>query len=135
MCQPLQDIGHAILEAYSRALGNLASSILCRMRDILQEDVFSNPNSPISTNCFPGLDLTGMAETPTSSVRIRHSLIDQMNMVDGRFSDPNAATSPECEASNSDSRRSSVAATPSRSRVWCIGRDACSSLSLRNSPS
>lgn len=130
-----KDIGHSILEAYSRVLGNLASSILCRMRDILQEDVFSNPNSPIATtSCFPGINLTGMTETPTPSLRIRHSLIDQMNMVDGRFRDPNAGASPDCEASYSDSRRSSVMATPSRSRVWCIGREACSSLSPRNSP-
>lgn len=131
----LQDIGHSILEAYSRVLGNLASSILCRMRDILQEDIFSNPNSPISTtSSFPGINLTGMTETPTPSLRIRHSLIDQMNMVDGRFGNANAGTSPDCEASFSDSRRSSVMATPSRSRVWCIGREACGSLSPRNSP-
>ncbi|CAH9097051.1 unnamed protein product, partial [Cuscuta epithymum] len=40
-----KDIGHAILEAYSRVLGNLAYTILTRIGAILQEDILSNPNS------------------------------------------------------------------------------------------
>lgn len=40
-----QDIGHAILEAYSRILANLAFRILNRIEEILQEDALSNPNS------------------------------------------------------------------------------------------
>ncbi|CAH9095162.1 unnamed protein product, partial [Cuscuta europaea] len=41
-----KDIGHAILEAYSRVLGNLAYTILARIGAVLQEDILSNPNSP-----------------------------------------------------------------------------------------
>ncbi|KAG7569277.1 PRONE domain [Arabidopsis thaliana x Arabidopsis arenosa] len=39
-----KDIGHAILEAYSRILANLAFRILSRIEEILQEDALSNPN-------------------------------------------------------------------------------------------
>ncbi|KAK9276911.1 hypothetical protein L1049_006448 [Liquidambar formosana] len=122
-----KDVGHAILEAYSRVLGNLAFSMLCRVGDILQEDVSSDPNSPVATCCVPG-----MPESPVVSLRIRHSLIDQMNRVDGHFCDSNASNISDLECS--ESKTSSVTATPSRSRVWCIGREACSSVSPRNSP-
>ncbi|XP_062147035.1 rop guanine nucleotide exchange factor 14-like isoform X2 [Alnus glutinosa] len=47
-----KDVGHSILEAYSRVLGNLAYSILFRIRDILEEDGLSNPNSPVTMPYF-----------------------------------------------------------------------------------
>lgn len=105
-----KDIGHSILEAYSRVLRNLAFSILSRIEDILQEDIISNPNSPAATSSFPGINLS---DTPVVSLRIRHSLIDQMNKVDGQF----------CDMEYSEAKTNSVTATPSRSRVWCIGSD------------
>ncbi|XP_010516742.1 PREDICTED: rop guanine nucleotide exchange factor 14-like isoform X1 [Camelina sativa] len=40
-----KDIGHAILEAYSRILANLAFRILNKIEEILQEDALSNPTS------------------------------------------------------------------------------------------
>ncbi|XP_060173672.1 rop guanine nucleotide exchange factor 14-like isoform X3 [Lycium barbarum] len=43
------DIAHLILEAYSRALLNLAYKILTRIGEILQVDFLSNPNSPAAT--------------------------------------------------------------------------------------
>ncbi|XP_059285424.1 rop guanine nucleotide exchange factor 14-like isoform X4 [Lycium ferocissimum] len=43
------DIGHLILEAYSRVLLNLAYNILTRIGEILQVDFSSNPNSPAAT--------------------------------------------------------------------------------------
>ncbi|KAI8530881.1 hypothetical protein RHMOL_Rhmol11G0094300 [Rhododendron molle] len=113
-----KDVGHSIVEAYSRALQNLAFKILTRMGDILREDVLSNPNSPVPTGCFPGMNLS---DSPVHSQRVRHSLIDQMNKVDGEFCNAEIKSSP-------------VTATPSRNRVWCIGREACSAVSPPDSP-
>ncbi|KAF8376941.1 hypothetical protein HHK36_030312 [Tetracentron sinense] len=107
-----KDVGHSILEAYSRVLASLAVRIVSRMEDILQEDVLSNPNSPIATCCFPRLYVSGISETPAVRGWTRHSLIDQMNRVDGRFCDFNASKASDVEI---------------------VGREACSSVSPTNS--
>lgn len=114
-----KDVGHSIVEAYSRALQNLAFKILSRMGDILREDVLSNPSSPMPTCCFPGMNLS---DSPVLGQHVRHSLIDQMNKVDGEFCNGEIKSSP-------------VTATPSRNRVWCIGREACNGVSPPDSPS
>ncbi|KAL3498095.1 hypothetical protein ACH5RR_040827 [Cinchona calisaya] len=118
-----KDLGHAILEAYSRVLGNLALSILSRIADILEEDRLSNPSTPVATTHFPGLRIQEISGSPMQR-RVRHSLIDQMNSADGN---------PLCSPFG-DSNVSSATATPSRSRVWCIGGDGCGSISARSSP-
>ncbi|KAI4327913.1 hypothetical protein L6164_020322 [Bauhinia variegata] len=123
-----KDIGHSILEAYSRVLGNLSFSILSRIGDILQEDILSNPNSPVVTSCSLGINLS---ETWVSGSHIRQSLLDKMNKADGRSS---CGSTSDIELSFADPKSSSVTATPSRSRVWCIGREACRSASPPNSP-
>uniref|UniRef100_A0A2P2KHC3 PRONE domain-containing protein n=1 Tax=Rhizophora mucronata TaxID=61149 RepID=A0A2P2KHC3_RHIMU len=121
-----KDVGHAILEAYSRVLGNLAFSILSRMADILQEDVLSNPNSPpVTSCCFPGIHALENLEKP---IGMRHSLIDQMNTVDGKQQLSNAS---DWEVFDGEAK---VNVTPSRSWVGCIGREACVGVSPRNSP-
>ncbi|XP_015059866.1 rop guanine nucleotide exchange factor 14 [Solanum pennellii] len=43
------DIGHSILEAYSRVLLNLAHNVLTRIGEVLQVDFSSNVNSPAAT--------------------------------------------------------------------------------------
>uniref|UniRef100_A0A5B7AWU5 Putative rop guanine nucleotide exchange factor 14 n=1 Tax=Davidia involucrata TaxID=16924 RepID=A0A5B7AWU5_DAVIN len=129
-----KDVGRSILEAYSRVLGNLAFSILSRIGDILQEEVLSNPNSPVPTCSFPGINLTRVSDSPVLGQRIRHSLIDHMNKVNGQFCDSNAGNASDLELSCGEAKTSWLTPTPSRSRVWCIGREACSSLSPRNSP-
>ncbi|XVE57268.1 hypothetical protein DITRI_Ditri04bG0077800 [Diplodiscus trichospermus] len=71
-----KDVGHSILEAYSRVLKNLAFSIMCRIGEILQEDILSNPNSPHEvTLCFPGIEV----RSASSGGGARQSLTDQMN--------------------------------------------------------
>ncbi|KAM7490809.1 hypothetical protein LguiA_033730 [Lonicera macranthoides] len=116
-----KDVGHSILEAYSRVIANLAFSILSRIRDIIQEDISSDANSPASNCSFSASEVL---YSPVTSARLlRHSLLDQMN---GQFSKVS-----DCE---DEPKLSSVTATPSRSRVWCIGREACSSVSANNSP-
>ncbi|XP_050231719.1 rop guanine nucleotide exchange factor 14 [Mercurialis annua] len=126
-----KDVGHSILEAYSRVLGNLAFSILCRIGEILQEDASSNPNSPAAACCFPGT-----METPVHVIQTRHSLVDQMNDADGKYRESNASNNSDMAFSYSTEAKisSSVTATPSRSRVWCIGREACISVSPSSSP-
>ncbi|XP_043695493.1 rop guanine nucleotide exchange factor 14 [Telopea speciosissima] len=128
-----KDIGHSILEAYSRVLGNLAFSILSRIKDILQEDLLSNPNSPV-TCCFPGMNLSGNYDTLSARDSVRHSLIDQMNRVDGQFRDISGSKVHDAEFSDHKFKTNSLTANPSRSRVWCIGRESCRSLSAPNSP-
>ncbi|XP_078163108.1 RHO guanyl-nucleotide exchange factor 14 isoform X2 [Carex rostrata] len=79
------DIGHAIVEAYSRVIVGVAFSILSRIAEILMEDDVKKPTTPISKLKFDfssAVYLAGITETPPG--HIRRSLIDQMNMVDGR---------------------------------------------------
>ncbi|KAJ1381000.1 Serine-threonine/tyrosine-protein kinase, catalytic domain [Sesbania bispinosa] len=126
-----KDIGHSILETYSRVLANLAFSILSRIGDILQEDCLSNPNSPVATSCSPGINLS---ETWVVGSHIKHSLLDKMNKVDVQFCDSSCDSTSDLELSSIDAKSSAVIVTPNQSRVWCIGRKACTSVSPQNSP-
>lgn len=121
-------MGHSILEAYSRVLGNLAFSMLSRIGDILEEDRLSNPNSPVATSHLPGISILGVSSSPMQC-QVRHSLLDQINKADGYPRDAS-----DLESSFGDSKVSSLTATPSQNRGWCIGRDACGRLSAGNSP-
>lgn len=127
-----KDIGHAILEAYSRALGNLAFKILSRIADVLQEDVLSNPNSPLPESYFQGINVVG--GVVGVSQRARQSFIDPMNRVGGRLEDSNACSKSYFEFTSDEGKSSSLASTPSRGSVWCVGREACGRVSCENSP-
>ncbi|KAJ4746341.1 rop guanine nucleotide exchange factor-like protein [Rhynchospora pubera] len=79
------DVAHAIVEAYSRVIVGVAFSILSRIAELLMEDDLKKPTTPISKLKFDfssAVYLAGITETPSG--HIRRSLIDQMNMVDGR---------------------------------------------------
>jgi len=108
------------LEAYSRVLGNLAFSILSRIGDILQEDCVSSSNS---LSCSPGINIS---ETWTVDSHIKQSLLQKMNKADGQCCD----STSDLELKSFDDK----SATPSRSSVWCISREACTSVSTQNSP-
>ncbi|EOA40048.1 hypothetical protein CARUB_v10008741mg [Capsella rubella] len=111
-----KDIGHAVLEAYSRTLSNLAFRILSRMGEILKEDSLSNPNSPAPPSCFlSSRDPYRTPERPLLSSRVRHSLTDDMNKADG--------TETGLDFLFADAKASSVNTTPSRSsRLWCLSK-------------
>ncbi|PHT58779.1 Rop guanine nucleotide exchange factor 14 [Capsicum baccatum] len=126
-----KDIGCSILEAYSRVLFNLAFSILIRIGEILQEDILSNPNSPAASCHLPGIRIP-KCDSPVPS-HVRHSLIDQMNKADGRSCGSRRTNASEIDIEFAESKISSVTATPSR-RMWCIGKESCSSMSAPNSP-
>ncbi|XP_045813776.1 rop guanine nucleotide exchange factor 14 [Trifolium pratense] len=119
-----KDIGHSILEAYSRVLGNLAFSILSRIGDILQEDCLSNSNSLSSS---PGINLS---ETWVVDSHIRQSLLQKMDKADGQCCD----STSNLELESFDVKSKEVIATPSRSNVWRISKEACTSVSTQNSP-
>nr|GMD99242.1 rop guanine nucleotide exchange factor 14 [Ipomoea batatas] len=130
-----KDIGHAVLEAYSRVLGNLAFTILTRIGEILQEDILSNPNSPAAACHLPGLRIPGTPGSPApGSHRVRHSLIDQMNKVDGRASFSCRTNASDLDLDSVSSMRGLITATPSRRRGWCLSREVCRSKSPENSP-
>lgn len=117
-CSCFQDIGHAILEAYSRTLASLAYRILSRMGEILKEDSLSNPNSPAPPSCFPSSrDLYRTPERPLLSSRARHSLTDDMNKAG------ETESGLDFLFADGDGKVSSVNTTPSRSsRVWCLSK-------------
>ncbi|KAL6001794.1 hypothetical protein ACLOJK_041772, partial [Asimina triloba] len=132
-----KDIAHSVLEAYSRVLGNLACSILSRISDILQEDDLNNPNSTIAAfkfDCFSSINLDRLSDTPAR--RIRHSLIDQMNNVDGHFcySSVSKCSTEDFSDSEAKTSTSTATATPCSSRAWCYGREVFRSVSPRTSP-
>lgn len=128
----MQDVGQSILEAYSRVVSNLAFSILSRLGDILQEDIMSNPNSPVAMSNLVGARIPGISDSPMLD-RVRHSLIHQLNSIDAKSCKSPEASDADAH-NNDEAKLSSVTATPSRSRVWCIGKEACHSLSAQNSP-
>ncbi|XP_022940821.1 LOW QUALITY PROTEIN: rop guanine nucleotide exchange factor 14-like [Cucurbita moschata] len=108
-----KDVGHLILEAYSRVLGNLAYSILTRIVDVLQEDALCNPNSPTPTCCFPGMNLSNFRNDQMATLHAWQPLIDRRN-------------SPNMAFSARKVKRNSPTATPSRNRAGRIGKEVCS---------
>ncbi|KAL0546028.1 hypothetical protein IC582_015932 [Cucumis melo] len=114
-----KDVAHLIMEAYSRVLGNLAYSILSRIRDVLQEDAMCNPNSPAPTCCFPAMSLLNNHSDQISVLHAWQPLISHLN-------------SPDTTFSSSKVRENSPTTTPSRNRAWCIGREVCRSVSSGN---
>ncbi|KAI8547165.1 hypothetical protein RHMOL_Rhmol07G0173800 [Rhododendron molle] len=113
-----RDVGHSILEAYSRVLRNLAFKILSRIRDILQEDVLHNPHLHVPTYCFPGTSVTKNANSPVLGQRVRHSLIEKINKVDGGEFHNSSSNIASFELSCSEPKTSSVVGTPRWSGVW-----------------
>nr|XP_043629058.1 rop guanine nucleotide exchange factor 14 [Erigeron canadensis] len=80
-----KDVAHAIIEAYSRVLGNLAFSILTRIGDVSQEDILSNPDSPMATNSLPGVILPGTSGGSSSSIPEKHTLTDRIDNIEGKL--------------------------------------------------
>ncbi|XP_023536562.1 rop guanine nucleotide exchange factor 14-like isoform X1 [Cucurbita pepo subsp. pepo] len=116
-----KDVGHLILEAYSRVLGNLAYIILSRIADVLQEDVMcNNPNSPAPC-CFPGMSLLNNCRDQMSALHAWQPLLGHPN------------SRPNMTFSASKVRGNSPTASPSRNRTsWCMGREVCRSVSSGN---
>lgn len=108
----------------------------------MREDASANPNvsSAISSSCFPvWMSITSL--TNNNSDRDKLTTTTDHDRVDGRRSESTssrASSSFDMESNScSDAKASpflSVNSTPSRRRVWCIGREACISLSPPNSP-
>ncbi|GKD21658.1 Rop guanine nucleotide exchange factor 14-like protein isoform X1, partial [Tanacetum coccineum] len=115
-----KDIAHAILEAYSRVLGNLAFKILARIMDISQEDVSTDPNSPLATNGNPVVNVYGISSISMSNKSARSTLIDN---IEGKFSLLKAEKASYSALLIDETNNNSVTATPSRSPRCCIGKE------------
>ncbi|KAI3505398.1 hypothetical protein L1887_27527 [Cichorium endivia] len=111
-----KDVAHAILEAYSRVLGNLAFSILTRIGDVSQEDILSDPNSPMATNCLSG----AIIPISTSNTMATHTLIDKMDKIEGKTSPLKAQEASHISFLSDEPNRRSVTSTPSRSGGCCL---------------
>ncbi|KAJ0898283.1 putative PRONE domain, Rop guanine nucleotide exchange factor [Helianthus annuus] len=107
-----KDIAYAILEAYSRVLGNLAFNILARIGDICHEDEAVDPNSPMPLG-FSGI------------VSARHTLFDKMNYIDGKLSLLKAKKASYTPFLGDETNTDSIAATSSRIPHCCIGKEVC----------
>ncbi|XP_071730555.1 rop guanine nucleotide exchange factor 14-like [Rutidosis leptorrhynchoides] len=116
-----KDVAHAILEAYSRVLGNLAFSILTRIGDVFQEDILSDPRSPMSTG---SLIIPGISSIPNLKMPTRHTLIDKMDHIEGKSSLLITEEPPSNTGLLSDEQNRSVTTTPSRSSGCCLGKEA-----------
>lgn len=117
----MQDIAHSIVEAYSRVLVGLAFSVLSRIGDILIEDDLKKPTTPIATLKFDfcsDVYLSGITETPPG--HIKRSLIDQMNMVDGRTKGTKVSKGIIDKKSK---MITVIAASPLRNKAWCYGKE------------
>ncbi|GAB2235497.1 hypothetical protein Droror1_Dr00025922 [Drosera rotundifolia] len=116
-----KDVGHSILEAYSRFLASLAYNMLSRIAGILEEDRACNPDSPLSKCSFRGVNSRIFVESPFAD-----SLMQKMDKADWEFSDSNRS---RCDSDmfspcTSESKTSSTATeTPGGSCVWCISTD------------
>ncbi|PWA98936.1 RHO guanyl-nucleotide exchange factor 14 [Artemisia annua] len=117
-----KDISHAILEAYSRVLGNLAFKILARIEDICQEDVSTDPNSPLATSSLPGVNVYGISSISMSNKSARSTLIDT---IEGKFSLLKAEKASYSALLIEETSNNSVTATPSRSPRCCIAKEVC----------
>ncbi|XP_071705497.1 rop guanine nucleotide exchange factor 14-like [Rutidosis leptorrhynchoides] len=121
-----KDIAHAILEAYSRVLGNLAYNILTRIGDICQRDVSIDPNSPMAKYSLAGVNVAGILGTSVSSISsARHITVDKMDNIEGKLSLLKAEKASYNSTLSDETSSNSVTATPSRSPRCCIGKEVC----------
>lgn len=100
------------------------------MGDILQEDALSNPNSPIAKCSIEGAKTNVNPEIPWMD------LLDNTKRVTTKYSESDSSRYSTSEFSYNEAKVSyvNVNATPNRSRVWCMSKEACSGLSPENSP-
>ncbi|KAI3821875.1 hypothetical protein L1987_09450 [Smallanthus sonchifolius] len=117
-----KDIAYAILEAYSRVLGNLAFNILTRIGDICQEDVSVDPSSPMAMNSLPGMNISGISGISISSVSSRHTFFDKVNNMEGKVSLLKAEKASYTVCLSVETNADSLTSTPSR---CCIGKEVC----------
>jgi len=92
---------------------------LSRIRDNLEEDGFSTPNSPVVMPYFFGIN---HCKTSAVSIDLRHSLIDQMNKVHGHYCDSNSSSTCDLGSSYSEAKATFVAAIPSHNKL-CVSTE------------
>lgn len=102
----------------------MAFSILTRIGDIFQEDVLSDPNSPIATNGFPGGNIPAISVICSWNTNATHTLIDKMDSIEGKSNLLKTEEDSDTAFLSDETIRRSVTTTPSRSSGCCLGKDA-----------
>ncbi|GKA02038.1 Rop guanine nucleotide exchange factor 14-like protein [Tanacetum coccineum] len=118
------DVAHAIIEAYSRVLGNLAFSILTRIGDVSQEDILSDPDSPMATNSLLRANIPGISGISSSNTKTKHTLIDKMDNIEGKSSLLKTEEASHTGLLSDEPSIRSATTTPSRSSGCCLGKEA-----------
>ncbi|KAK1417742.1 hypothetical protein QVD17_26876 [Tagetes erecta] len=118
-----KDVAHAIIEAYSRALKNLAFSILTRIGDVAQEDVLNNPDSPMARDSLLGANIPDIPGTSTSNIKTRRTLVDKMDCIE-KLSLLKTEEASDTTSFSDETNIRSVTATPSTSSGCCLGKDS-----------
>ncbi|KAD6453693.1 hypothetical protein E3N88_08399 [Mikania micrantha] len=119
-----KDVAHAIIEAYSRVLSNLAFSILTRIGDISQEDILSDPNSPMTINRLHCLNISNIPCISSSNLNAKHTLIDKMDSMEGNLSLLKTEEASDTSLLSDEPNRRSVTATASTSSACCLGTES-----------
>ncbi|KAI7740090.1 hypothetical protein M8C21_026367 [Ambrosia artemisiifolia] len=119
-----KDVAHAIMEAYSRVLTNLAFSILTRIGDISQEDVLSDANSPMAKNSLLGVNIPSILDQSSSNIKARRTLIDKMDSIEGKLSLLKTEEASDTALLRDESNRRSVTTTPGSSSGCCVGKES-----------
>ncbi|KAK1435961.1 hypothetical protein QVD17_01734 [Tagetes erecta] len=117
-----KDIGYAILEAYSRVLGNFAFNILTRIGDVCQEDVTVDPSSPMAMNTLPGMNISSISGISILGVSSRHMIFDKTNRMDVKTSLLKAEKASYTACLSDETNTDPVTTTPSR---CCICKEGC----------
>ncbi|KAK9067868.1 hypothetical protein SSX86_011979 [Deinandra increscens subsp. villosa] len=118
-----KDVAYSIIEAYSRVLRNLAFSILTRIGDISQEDILSDPDSPMAKKCLLGVNITGIPDIAVPYIKTRDTPTDQMDSIEGKISLLTTEEAPDTAFLSDEPNRRSVTATPSTSSGCCLGTE------------
>ncbi|KAL8209981.1 hypothetical protein R6Q57_006713 [Mikania cordata] len=119
-----KDVAHAIIEAYSRVLSNLAFSILTRIGDISQEDILCDPNSPMTINRLHCLNISNIPCISSSNINAKHTLIDKMDSMEGNLSLLKTEEASDTSLLSDEPNRKSVTATASTSSACCLGTES-----------
>ncbi|XP_057857589.1 rop guanine nucleotide exchange factor 14 isoform X2 [Cryptomeria japonica] len=157
-----RDVGHSILESYSRVLESLAFNILSRIGDVIREDdlVKSSQSSPPALSCIDDESMISSksrnldercpfpseSPSPTSPIRtpqsrqhhqadatqIGEALINFINR-ESCFSESDYKDARE-EIASVSGKNSASPISPRLANIWCYGREVCSSVSCPNSP-
>ncbi|XP_031483154.1 rop guanine nucleotide exchange factor 14 [Nymphaea colorata] len=132
-----KDVGYAILEAYSRVLGNLAYSILSRIRDVLQEDEMTRsylekPHNPITViGCHKLAEVDGKQISATRE-GCSQTCSKRLSGATCLIDDGNKPV--EVNSAGSGTKTGAMTVATGRGSACCYGRESSSTVTPLISP-